>query len=91
MFWLYTVARGIPLYGDACKTRSGHAGENPVGIGGPALKLTTSLELSPRANRGHERQTGDTAGAPRRSQIAELRVHGTFVGCARPDVSGWVY
>jgi hypothetical protein len=36
-----TVARGIPLYGAACKTCSGYAGENPVVIGGPALKLTT--------------------------------------------------
>jgi hypothetical protein len=32
-----------------------------------------------------------TAGAPRRSEIVELQVHRTFVGCARPDVSGWVY
>jgi hypothetical protein len=45
LMWLATVARGIPLYGAACKTCSGYAGENPVVIGGPALKLTTFLEL----------------------------------------------
>jgi hypothetical protein len=32
-------------YGATCKTGSGHAGENPVAIGDPALKLTTFLDL----------------------------------------------
>jgi hypothetical protein len=32
-----------------------------------------------------------TAGAPQRPQIVKLQVHRTFVRCARPNVSGWVY